>query len=300
MQNNYRVFYKGKEIFGQYENPPNNVCEQILHGICPQPWGGGKISDPQSLLLDIIAKTVSQILERETLLSNIVSMQKLDVIDGDGAAMIYDRLVYLCKGSNFEAEKLVDEAILAPQDGSGISINGTTSLGLSPYTINKCDNTKNANEGERSIDNLLQEICHFRAYLCKNMQKGSCPDEYVMNASHAKCVESVSNLSKKECIFLLQNWLLSLSICDVSLFITFQFFADQDHTISDSYQSCENGGIMSCLLQGYGPLQGNELSAAIGVQYKVKVVDCDPKPARKLGARGEAENKFHFIGMHKT
>ena len=36
-------------------------------------------------------------------------------------------------------------------------------------------------------------------------------------------------------------------------------------------------------------------SCVMGVRYEVKVVDCDPKPAKKLRGRGEVESKFQFI-----
>ena len=45
---------------------------------------------------DAITRVVSTILHHEhDLLSNISSIQQLDVIDGDGAVMIYERLVQL-------------------------------------------------------------------------------------------------------------------------------------------------------------------------------------------------------------
>ena len=122
------------------------------------------------------------------------------------------------------------------------------------------------------------------------MQTGASPDEEIMNASHVKCIEHVRKLSKQACVFLLQNWLLSLALCDVSVFVTFRFLMDEEHDVMEECQSCDHGGIVSCSVQ-------DDLlhSRAVTVHYEVKIVDCDPKPAKKLRGRTEVERKFQYI-----
>jgi len=286
MQNNFRVWCNGKKIFGEYETPSNTVCQKILDDICHNSGSDGKVllPDPKSTLLDVITRTVSQVLERESLLSNILSMQQLDVIDGDGAVKVYERLVHLCKGSNLEAEKLLDEAALLARDGLVLGQGASTSSlfysDSSPYIMHECD----------SLENLLDEIVQFQTHLRKRMQEGSSPNEEILDASHARCIECVNDLSKEACIYLLQNWLLSLALCDVSFFVSFQFLMDQEHEATEECQSCDHGGIAICSMQ-----DDVLASRAMGVHYEVKIVDCDPKPAKKLHGRGEVESKFQFI-----
>ena len=40
---------------------------------------------------------------------------------------------------------------------------------------------------------------------------------------------------------------------------------------------------------------GDALRRAVSVYYEVKVVDCDPKPAKKLRSRTEVESKFQYV-----
>ncbi|KAL7539945.1 hypothetical protein ACHAXR_009733 [Thalassiosira sp. AJA248-18] len=292
MQNNFRVWRNGRQIFGEDETPSENDCQTMLDDLFNKSGIGVYSSDPKSTLLDVITKTVSRVLDRESLLSNMLSMQQLDVIDGDGAVKVYERLVHLCEGSNDEAELILDEAALIALDGfalgqraftaSSSSHSSSDSLfASSPYTIPTCN----------SLDILLNEIAQFQTLLHACIQEGKSPDEEIMNASHAKCIECVNQLSKEACIYLLQNWLLSLALCDVSFFVTFRVLKDREvESIKEECQSREHGGLALCSIQDGAPA-----SHAMAVHYEVKIVDCDPKPANKLRERGEVESKFQFI-----
>lgn len=303
MQNNFRVWSNGELIFGEYETPSDDQCFEILESIChPLAQGlpkGGKLDDPKSTLMDVVIRILSQILKRESLLSNILSMQQLDVIDGDGAVKIYNRLVNLCQGSNVEAEKLLDEAVLVARDGLVFN-QGSTGSNIysdsSPYAMTGDHPSAGANdmdEDDHSLDNLMDEIVQFQAHLINRMQEGLSPDVRIMDASHARCIDCIDRLSKESCIYLLQNWLLSSVMCDVSFFVSFQFFMDKGHAAVEECQSNEHGGIMSISMND--ERAGAAASHAMGVHYELKVVDCDPKPARKLRRRGEVEGKFYFI-----
>jgi hypothetical protein len=43
--------------------------------------------------MDAIVHVVAYVLHRETILENLLSLQTVDVIDGDGAVLVYKRLV---------------------------------------------------------------------------------------------------------------------------------------------------------------------------------------------------------------
>ena len=64
-----------------------------------------------------------------------------------------------------------------------------------------------------------------------------------MDSSHELCVQLVDQLSQEGCIYLLQNWLLSLAMCDVSFFVTFQCLS-YDQSTTEEWQSIESGGVM--------------------------------------------------------
>ena len=312
MQNNFRVWCNGRQIFGEYENTSDEDCQQILNDILSSSLYGSdddsssaessmQTSDPSSTLLDVITKTVSRVLSRESLLSNMVAMQELDVIDGDGAVLVYERLVHLCDGSNAEAEKALDEAVLTARDGFTIGTQRPPAptgravdylFASSPYEAPQC----------KVLDQLLDEIVQFHIHLHSGLQEdGSIkPDEGVMNASHAKCIEYVNELSKEGCIYLLQNWLLSLALCDVSFFVTFRYLLGKEQIAAEAKferQTCDHGGIALCSMQSEDDAASSVFTrkSSLSVHYEVKIVDCDPKPAKKLRNRSKAESKFSLI-----
>lgn len=308
MQNNFRVWCNGNQIFGVGASPPTDSdCQIILQDIFPS-FGDDSNNDAvnrpnldsKATLLDVIVATVTKILDKESsLLSNMLSVQQLDWIDGDGAAIIYERLVHLCNGSNSEVEALLDAAVLIPgdafsstwkefatSDNNDWRSKHSTS---SPYMAPKCN----------ALPQLLDEIHHFQSYREQQRRYDSSFDE-VCDNSHFKCIEFVNKLSKDACIYLLQNWLLSLSLCDVSFFVTFRFlneFNAVDGALKDVRQTCDHGGIVYCSMQN----NNGELSTRrdIAVEYEVKVIDCDPKPAKKLRDRREVEDAFRFVSKKR-
>ena len=310
MQNNLRIWYDGKQMVGLGSDVTvgSDDCQMMLNDML------GNNDSPAtntSNLLDAITRVVSIILHHEhDLLSNILSIQQLDVIDGDGAVMIYERLVQLCNGSNVEAETLLDEALLVPSDEFAVdAMDKKQSDGYhivtesSPYTFPQhC----------KSLQNLLDEIEKFDKYMrdhhLQNQEAAAVHDhtdtdnnnldESIVNTAHIKSIEHINHLSKEGCIYLLQNWLLSLVLCDVSFFITFRVVSidDDDQEVVTKCQSNNQSGNAVCLLptknDALSTLFSSASSSSVAIQYEVKVVDCDPKPAKKLCGRKEIENKF--------
>ena len=302
MQNNFRIWYNRRQLFGECETPSDNYCKEILETLLA---GLGYNNDHQVLdtdarssLLDIITTTLSTVLDREQLLSNLLSIQSFDVIDGDGAVKVYERLVYLCDGSHSDAELLLDEASLIidslPKCGncSTDNFNDRSLLALSPYTIPQCS----------QLIKLLDDSEQFRTYLRGQQEKGLCGDENVVNAYHIKCMECVTHLSKQACVYLLQNWLLSLALCDISFFVTFRLLTKKktsdlslDSEPIHENEECQAsgcGGTVTCVLNS------NMLTptpTVVFCKYQIKVVDCDPKPAKKLRKRAEVENIFKYV-----
>jgi len=311
MQNNLRIWYDGKQIFGLGSDVTVGLdeCQMILNDLL------GSNDDSKSAIstnniCDVITKVVSTILYHEhDLLSNILSIQQLDVIDGDGAVMIYERLVQLCNGSNVEAEALLDDALLVPSDDFAADavekkqIDGYHIAESSPFTFpHHC----------KSLQNLLDEIEKFDKYMSDHRPNKEAAavhdqhtdtdnnnlDESIVNTAHIKSIGHVNHLSKEGCICLLQNWLLSLVLCDISLFIIFRVVSieSDDQEEVTMCQSDDQSGIALCILptknDASSTLSSLASSSSVAIHYEVKVVDCDPKPAKKLRGRKEIENKF--------
>ena len=284
MQNNFRVFCNGKQISGEYIAPSDGECQTILNDMFHHSGNNDddardqQMTDAKSTLLDVIIGIVTTVLDRESrLLSSMLALQQLDVIDGDGAVIIYERLVHLC-GANVEAEELLDKASITPtREYSPAEKNASKSdmseIIASPYTFPECE----------SLDELLNEIIQFQTYFRERQQAGAGS----IDASHIKCIKCVNGLSKEACIYLLQNWLLSSALCDVSFFVTFQLLSGDGDECQTLDVNGDRGGIVFCSLQ-------ND-SRAVPIRYEVKVVDCDPKPAKKLRGRMNVESKFRFI-----
>jgi hypothetical protein len=309
MQNNLRVFCNGEQISGEHKNPSDGECRRILNNMFHHSGNDDdetqdqQMTDAESSLLDVIIDIVTTVLDRESqLLSSMLAVQKLDVIDGDGAVMIYERLVHLC-GSDLEAEKLLDKALITPAcefstAGEQASVHDWRSgsdIITSPYTFPECE----------SLNELLNEMIQFQTYFHEGQQVGSLDASHIKciqcDASHIKCIQCVNGLSTEACIYLLQNWLLSSALCDVSFFVTFQLMSRRNprgynddvgnecqglDVNEECCQTCDRGGIAFCSLQSD--------SHAFAVHYEVKVVDCDPKPARKLRGRINVESKFQW------
>ena len=134
-----------------------------------------------------------------------------------------------------------------------------------------------------------------------NDQHNSNLDESIVNTAHIKSMEHVDHLSKEGCIYLLQNWLLSLVLCDISFFVTFRVVSIESYhqEVLRKCQSDDQSGIVVCLLptknDASSTLSLSASSSSVAIQYEVKVVDCDPKPAKKLRSRKEVEGKFSAV-----
>jgi len=278
MQNNFRVSSNGTQIFGEDISPLEGESKDILDTLVRQcrSIASNKHDENKSddtILLDFICSVVSKVLNREELLRNLLSMQLLDVIDGDGAIRVYERLVYLCDGSNSKAEELLDEAMLCVEEvmterSKPPRLRGNN-LAISPYALPHCS----------ILHKLIEEMDSFQSHL-----------ESDVNSSHELCIQLVDQLSQEGCIYLLQNWLLSLAMCDVSFFVTFQCLADDQCTVEEC-QSMDNGGIMHYDVE----TEEKALRTRTMIHYEVKVVDCDAKPAEKLRSRTKVEDVFQFL-----
>lgn len=215
-----------------------------------------------------VLRLVQLVLSEENILSRLRRLQLLDVLDADGAVLVYSRLVDLC-GTQELAETLLDsvtECIQPPDD------NKQSYLVSSPFRRPECE----------GLDNLIRMVDDFADYLPHPSGKHE--------TFHAQAVCCIEGLSKDACVYLLQNWLLSLVANDVSVFITL----------------CPQEGSqleLSPLLHAWSIDRKQAASSpgriveASGLEflYLVKLVDCEAKPSRKLRERRKTEALTKFF-----
>lgn len=310
MQNNLKVWQGGRLLFGHDIDLPDE--RQVFHiTSCLFPDAGcallsAKNGDvkhrAEEQLKEGIIDVVSLVLTKEPFLRRLLVLQQLDIIDTDGALAVFNRLVELSGGKIDEAEKDLDCYCCDVtgndfcdsdhQCTSDRSNPGSTGLDIeqilaaSPYKRPKCP----------SLTNLLEEILSFRRNFGRR-----CGDLDFLDSCRRSPLRCVDALSKEGCLFLLGNWLLSLGMCDVSFFVTFRRVAPDNE--ASARKSLSHSSVVSetrtSSLQTDGE-HGEVCVKAPGSSsracrrtnryaYSVKVVDCDPKPARKLRGREKSE-----------
>ena len=189
---------------------------------------------------DNITAALSEILSFETLLPSLLKLQKVDLIDVDGAILIYNHLIHLCDDSVEQAESLLVMSYFGHLSEEN----------LSPLPKPSCS----------ALDLLLIELSNF--------QLTRATEAKYLDSKWKKCSNMITSLSKESCVWLLKNWLISLTACDLSIMISLTF-ENRNETVSP-------GNILM-------------LTPDLGINYSLKVVECDPKPPHKLRNRLQRE-----------
>ena len=209
----------------------------------------------------------------------------LDILDVDGALLVYDRLVEVLKQRHQEdigdihsrAQDLIDsitESDLKERIGSEREYDKTSDypslLSSSPFKFDTCQE-----KGSKLIDDLLNEVESFREAIATSYPE--LPSEDVMDSTHHKCLDIVRNLSTDECRFLLQNWLLSLVMCDISIFVLLQ------RTATPKTAAIKSNKKM---------IYVESLNGVCNLSFQLRVVDMDQKPSSKILGKREKEKAF--------
>ena len=228
----------------------------------------------QSTARDEVIDLVSAVLEVEPCLNSLLKLQRLDVLDGDGAALVYRRLVDLCQGSHETAEGLLskDPILLSKESDEAFFI------GASPFGLSQ--------QARRNVLAYCDKVKSFSKLLESSRPK--LPLAQLMDNARIDALKLVSVLSLEECVYFLQNWLLSLSMCDVSLFITFHGTEKRRRENDRATPPALRPSVVQLQqdrLPGIVevPHTGNHSSACLG--YYVRIIDFDRKPAKKLRTR---------------
>jgi hypothetical protein len=151
-------------------------------------------------------------------------------------------------------------------------------------------------ENATNVGSLCSEIESFAQLLEKSLP--SLPAQAKLNCSRRRAREIVRCLSIEECRYLLQTWLLSLTMCDLSFFVSFTT-DDGIHVDLLNEQPADDGRCRVLSPQQHGSpgrlayCSSPSHAVCDGVLlYELKAIDFDRKPARKLRARHLAEAYF--------
>lgn len=201
-----------------------------------------------------------EILTVEPFLARLLACQRMDALDADGAVLVYDRLAELC-GDGEQAEQLIDQR----------------PWGADSLTITK----------------LLQEVEHFEKLLLKSNGADFTTD---MEQSRERALAILKQLDKDECAIVLQRWLFSLAMNDLSFFLTIEK-AELD--TAPLAQRAEPTSRVTVIRQqstdAPGLLKVRLVDGSFSLlTYRLKVIDCDRKPASKLRDRRNKEALFQL------
>jgi hypothetical protein len=293
-QNNLKVWLGDEALVGASSARSSPKWERLGNDW----WSGDDRCGPSATNVEsFVVDMVASVLDGERILSNLLPLQTLDIVDADGAILLYDRLVQLVGGSRDDAERLVDDAIPA------MPLKDTQRTSdLHPLLLHSPLSPPNGSYA--TMNRLCEEIERFERRL--NSALPSLPSEEEMDSARLGALHLLEELTVDECRFLLQNYLLSLAMCDVSFFVTIHPAPTtttaatehlEAHTIRArsftviSQQEQDKPGMIAF---------SGDTSAGIerGVYlYEIKVIDCDRKPAKKLRLRREKEEPLCLATM---
>lgn len=234
-QNNLRI-WNTDGLLWSHNNISESLVKQYMRTTVQQPEDQQRnhhhlSSSSSSLLCEFqsyVTDILVEVLKHETILSKLLQLQKLDILDADGAITIYNILVkHHCNGNKDRADELLDTwtgggtivSELEKDDDEKSKNNDGNLLQYSPYYQFFHETP--------ALKSLINDIFTFQQHFNNDDDnnndtkvQGSSISPELMNQTQNLVIEKVNRLSMDECLYLLSNWLLSLLACDVSIFFT--------------------------------------------------------------------------------
>jgi Inositol-pentakisphosphate 2-kinase len=237
--------------------------------------GGGR-------LLDLVAA----ILTREPFLERVLRWQTLDVIDADGAILIYERLIHTyCHGCTATAEAMVNN-VKWKEDDTTTAVTIHDLLRHSPII-----HGGGASGDTSRIVQYCDEVQSLQRHLVGDQSQQD-------PSSHQQCLENVRTAARRilsefqpdDCCYLLQCWLLSLGACDLSFFVTMMRRVDDGDTNNHGRSTTDNR-LQTATRPGCIVYDNDHHC----FEYELKCIDYDFKPAKKLRYLKEKERQINTI-----
>jgi exo-beta-1,3-glucanase (GH17 family) len=313
-QNNLKVIYDDTLLYGVTKNDDkchNDEDEEAVrtmllrdifqvddkHASHHQSISSSHSLDTIKILQVEVEELMSNILNQHSnsLLTRIQTLQrKFDALDYDGAITVYQRLIDLCDGSYDEAENLIDSNICSFFDDTNVkeAENRLSNHGLSDIHLYLGSNSQQV----ITYLNLCEEV---EGYLSKYKLKDDNNNHNNIDRQILREMDSwytranglVQKFSKDDCVGLLQNWLLSLMMCDLSFIIT---VSCPSNNVANKDNNNKNTTNRSKYNFYSTTMSEHKIVTKDGykLDYQIKVIDIDGKPARKLRNRDKMENKI--------
>ena len=258
------------------------TVERGLPGDLMPRWMEGSTTDT---FLDVVTAVIYH---EDSFMQRIRSLQKLDVIDSDGAVRIYDHLVqHHLGGSQKDAWELLDTCTADPNQMDGLCT-------IQPYYCSHlpcCPRALVSDVGPPSsiLLDYLANVDELQSCLSSDSY-----EESTIERIHRNSILLVEEMTRDDCVVLLRLWLLSLVMCDLSMFIRIRSLGQtEENRPTPSFNKAAEGMICSHTLQSAespGVLLYHTLGQVIKINYEIKVIDCDRKPAKKLESRRAKED----------
>lgn len=231
-----------------------------------------------------IVKMISTLLLKEPCLAKLLEIQRLDILDGDGGILLFEHLVDLCHGQENMATDLIDSSWTAARD-QGVSI-----IKGSPIHIAR---------PSRALKSLYEKIELFSEELARAWP--NVPSTTYLDRQRKEALEVLYELDQDDSVFLLQNWLLSLCLCDISIFITFSCVSHNEDILECFSNSCTVERLQEVGVPGLLTVQSSDGSSVgngdVQFEYCINIIDFDRKPASKLKTRLSKEIGFNGLNI---
>jgi inositol-pentakisphosphate 2-kinase len=162
-------------------------------------------SDPDEVVSEL-QKNLVTILHESLFLNTLGSFQKkFDILDLDGAILIYDHLLFLCNGETDKAEHLIDDEyqdiVHKIQNGD---LDQQSFVKMNSIQLHHAMGTR-SNEYNTLIEELGRDF-----------------DSNLLNEKYEYARTLVKHLNEYDCARLLGNWLISQALVDLSFFVCIQ------------------------------------------------------------------------------
>jgi hypothetical protein len=285
-QNNLRIWNDEKLLVGL--GPTNDAASFNWGGFLElmkiKPFSGKSKVD----VIDFLIEVTVQVLLEEPFLSRVLSLQKLDILDTDGAVRVYNRLIHLCNSNQNDAETLVDFHFEWAAKKYDDTCNTSFLMTRCPIAQPK-DHSK--------IEKLSEQV-DAMANLLKGTN-GTLPSTEQLRTIRTQANCTIDSLSMEECCYLLQAWLLALTMCDLSFFIHYSKEAI-DHDTQEQVDFGPDSNSMKVIATQTLDKPGriairSTNNVELVLLYTLKAIDVDKKPASKLRSRHLKERQFDAL-----
>lgn len=200
-QNNLRVSLNAQHVYGWDKLDVQHLTDAIQRSDFCEVTEAGRA--PRNLLPERALSAVAAALAEEPLLGRLFSMQKLDLLDSEGAKVVFDRLVEIALGRE-AALGMLEEQMLKP---------------LHPQVHTLVNSGSVDEEATTEHDGSAGDCLVFaRELIALNISEEDV--DAVRMERLEKAHTLVRRATARQCLFLLQLWMLSLIAKDASVIIT--------------------------------------------------------------------------------